>query len=327
MSKLPLSSLASHIGGEPVALLVGIGFDERSLVIAKALKDSKFTAIIGILNPVRSDFPVEIDGQEFTQTMGESSKLVGKNCRNVMETIDKLQTELKAVAGKDVRYLVDITSLSHELLVAMIGLFNNEGILSKSSLLYTTASEYSYNHTGSSMWLSRGVTDIRSILGFPGVMLPSRKLHLIIMAGFEVERAAEVILRYEPNRLTIASGGKDSSISTDHHKKNSEFTARLKAFIREQNTLTENLHQFEFSCVDPFKTSEEIIEYAKSFPGENIVICPLNTKLSTVGATLAALKMPEIQICYAQAAEYNIAGYARSGNEVKLVDFNEKDIY
>ena len=44
----------------------------------------------------------------------------------------------------------------------------------------------------------------------------------------------------------------------------------------------------------------------------------MNTKLSTLGAALAAVERPEIQLCYARAIEYNESGYSTPSNQVTI---------
>jgi hypothetical protein len=51
----------------------------------------------------------------------------------------------------------------------------------------------------------------------------ARALQLIVLVGFEVERAAEVITQYEPSSLSIGLGKKNQSISDGHHDNNKYF--------------------------------------------------------------------------------------------------------
>ncbi len=319
MTKLLIGELGNVLFGRQFALIGAIGFDSRCLSVMSNMGKAVPLRVLGVFNPSSGRDGRDELGQTFLNVSGPSAQLVGKNCRTVIETVDSLQAELRSPDISEGEFVIDITSFSHELLVALIGLLASEGKLKKTTLLYVGASEYSFNTPKGQMWLSRGVTEIRSVLGFPGLMLPSKKLHLIVMAGFEVERASEVILRYEPNRLTIAYGEKKSSVSDAHHESNKEFVDKIKCFLEDQQSVAQNIHHFEFSCVDPFCTANVLIEYVKSCADENIVICPINTKISTVGAVLAALKLPNVQICYAQPAEYNVDGYAKAGDFVTVI--------
>jgi hypothetical protein len=98
------------------------------------------------------------------------------------------------------------------------------------------------------------------------------------------------------------------------------FSRELRAYQRAEDSGATFVSEFEFSCVDPDLTRRQLLKHIEQFPGENVVICPLNTKLSTVGAVLAALDNPEIQICYSQPLEYNSAGYSSPGPDITLIE-------
>lgn len=320
MNKFPLSELNGKLQGKEFVLFLGLGFDQRSLCAVDNIETIVPKKIIGILNPPRAGTPQTNYRDAFNISAGENSEILGHDSTSLIDTIDTIQERLNQPDIKDLEIFVDITSLSHEVLVAFIGLLQSENLLKNTTLLYTEADEYSFNTTLEQKWLSRGVVEVRSVLGFPGTMLPSKKLHLIIMAGFEIERATEVINRYEPSRLTIAYGSKDHSVSEKHHLTNIGFAQNILDNFLENSAQMDDLHQLEFSCTDPFSTKSSLEIYINQFPNENIVICPLNTKVSTVGAALAALEMPNIQICYAQPAEYNVAGYASPGKNITLIN-------
>lgn len=319
MNKIPLSELNSRLSNKEFVLFLGLGFDQRSLCTVQNIDPSLPKKIIGLLNPPRIGTPQTNYGDAFTSSAGPNSEILGVDSSSLIETIDLIQERLDSPDIKGKEIIADITSLSHEMLVAFMGLLQSKSLLKGTTLLYTGADEYSFNTPNDQKWLSRGVVEVRSILGFPGTMLPSKKLHLIIMAGFETERATEVINRYEPSRLTIAYGAKDHSVSEEHHLTNLGFAQSILNSVLENSTPTLPPHKLEFSCTDPFFTKSSLESYISQFPNENIVICPLNTKISTVGAALAALEMPDIQICYAQPAEYNIGGYASPGEDITMI--------
>jgi hypothetical protein len=51
----------------------------------------------------------------------------------------------------------------------------------------------------------------------------------------------------------------------------------------------------------------------------NVIIAPLNTKLSTVGAGLYALRHKAIQICFPPVGEYNETTYSTPGPDAYVV--------
>lgn len=323
MNKITLDSLTDYFDADEQILVVGLGFDQRCLSILNHFPLSKTSTIIGVSNANWKAYNTKATSDFLTIT-GKKGILVGQDTTHILdlgETLFKSMAE--AIEKTSSRILIDITSFSHELLSVLIAIIEGLNAINRVTLLYVGAKEYSFNTESGDVWLSRGVRQIRSVLGFPGAMLPSKKLHLILLAGFEVERAAEVILQYEPASLSIGLGKKELSVSTEHHEKNKIFFDKLVDFIENQESFSECAHHFEFSCLDPKQTKDMILEHIDSLnlmDSKNIVICPLNTKLSTVGATLAAIERPSIQICYAEPLEYNIDGYASPGHEVSIIE-------
>lgn len=322
MHKVPLEQLHAEFKNFSGALLIGLGFDQRCLAVLSNFPRDRVSEIIGVSNARWGD---QNQGNiaEFRKLAGSGCAVVGQGATNVIEVADQLSKRIVSVlAQSTAKLLIDVTSLSHELLVLLLGMLHELGGLDRTVLIYVGAAAYSTNTEPNAMWLSRGVKDVRSVLGFPGTMLPSRKLHLIILTGFEVERASEVILRYEPSSMSIGLGAKGQSISDLHHSKNREFFNGITAFATSQDYGTDEVFQFSFSCISPTETRDQLVAHINELGGfsqKNLVVCPLNTKLSTVGVVLAAIEHPEIQICYAEPEEYNTDGYASPGSEATIV--------
>jgi hypothetical protein len=327
MPKIPLDQLINEFAGCRGVLLVGLGFDQRCLAVLSSFPRNDLLEVIGVSNAGwMSQGRHNIE--KFRALTNPECAVVGQDAKGVIDVADELSRRLGPfVADPSIELLIDITSLSHELLVLVLGMLNQLGGLNRTTLLYVGAAAYSTNTEPGEMWLSRGVKDVRSVLGFPGNMLPSRRLHLTILTGFEVERAAEVILRYEPSSLSIGLGAKGQSVSEAHHNKNQEFFDRIAAFASSQDYGTDDVARFSFSCISPTETRDQLIEHISSLEGfkqRNLVVCPLNTKLSTVGVVLAAIEYPDIQICYAEPEQYNTEGYSSPGTDVTIVKLHRE---
>lgn len=316
--QIHINSLAQEIGAHPFRVLLGLGFDQRSRWVLNALLVAKPIEIIGILN-VGWDVVNSSSYRYFQGIARENAKVVGENCQSVLELADAISMIVQTFDQR-VRTIVDITSMSHELLSVLIAILRSKSKLEHTVLCYTGADRYSFNTPADEMWLSRGVSSIRSILGFGGEQLPSKKLHLVIPVGFEVERAMEVIATYEPAVLSLGIGRREESVSLAHHDANLNFFTRLESFVRGQENTCEKVSQFEFSCIDPFVAKADLFEHLEKFQDFNTVICPLNTKISTVGIALLCLEQPAFQLCYAQPLEYNTDGYATPSDVIRVID-------
>lgn len=326
MSKISLKKLDESLEDREYILILGIGFDSRCLEAVKSISLQKLSRVIGVCTPSWGSLS---DGniKHFKMLLGSKGEIIGSPSDNIMKVTDRVARHFEVLTKEGVNFIIDVTAFSHELLSILLGIMNFYEILDSATFLYVGASEYSFN-TGkehAAIWLSRGVGKIRSVLGFPGMMLPSKKLHLILLAGFETERASILIDAYEPAYLSIGTGRKNQSVKEEHYDTNQYFVDSLNDFVRTQELYNEKIQHFEFSCVDPCQTKQDLIDHIESFADKddrNFVVCPLNTKLSTVGVTLAALERPNIQICYAEPLEYNAEGYAKAGDEVTIVRLN-----
>lgn len=317
--RIPISEVAERLGPSPFRFVLGLGFDLRSTEILKKLINHVNLKKTVAISNVGWDASNRNAVDYFHFHKKAEDQFVGSQCTNILQLADELAREVRGFST-DIRTVIDITSMSHELLAIFIALLSAYGKLSGAVLCYTGAKQYSFNTSETDIWLSKGVKTIRSVLGFPGEQLPSRPLHLVIPVGFEVQRAIEVISAYEPAFLSLGEGRREASVSVAHFESNNRFFKQLKSFVDDQKMYNETLSTFSFSCIDPIETKNDIKTHLSKFSGLNTVICPLNTKISTVGIALLCLEEPAIQICYSQPVEYNVDGYASAGDSVTMID-------
>jgi len=159
-------------------------------------------------------------------------------------------------------------------------------------------------------------------LGFPGEFLPSKKLHLIVLVGFEHERAKAVIERFEPTVLTLGIGEVSQSVSAGHYATNQKFFDEVKRFVDMRTSVYSAIETFQFSGIDPILTRDIVLSQVDRISGCNTVICPMNTKISTLGVGLAAIKNRSLQVCYSRAITYNEIGYSTPSQQVTLFRIN-----
>lgn len=190
--------------------------------------------------------------------------------------------------------LIDISTFTREILLIFIRfLIHYYKINISVTICYSPSADYPD-------WLSRGVKQIRSILGFSGDYSPLKKDFLIVLVGFEWERSQVVIDNYEPSKLYIGKADLSDSISEELGAINDKHYTKLI----QRNSLAE---AFEFSCIDIRKTKYIISDIAQKYQDDfNIIVAPMSNKISTLGVAYAALENPNIQICYASTNQYNI---------------------
>ena len=242
---------------------------------------------------------------------------------NPLQNIDYLSTQLNTYSsnGKhNLNILVDITTFTREMIFIFMYFFKNVPPINNSSVkfIYNPAKEYSFDKSiKSEKWLSRGVQDIRSVLGYSGSFVPNKKLALILLVGFERERAKKIIDTFEPSIVYLGYASENGAISKELQEIN------LMSFEQLVSILSIEINKFEFSCKNPIETKMVINNIIKSLKKDyNIVIAGLNNKISSFGVALAALENPEIQICYPTANQYNVDYYSISRDEFYLLDVN-----
>ena len=219
---------------------------------------------------------------------------------------------------KPQRFLVDITTFTRESLLMLVRCLKWTAKKDDTiEFIYAHAKEYSVGDDQKDKWLSKGIREVRSVLGFPGDLLPSQRSHLIILVGFETERALSLIRECEPAAISLGLPD-GSELGTRPHQDANVYTIqRLKSILG-------HVDEFSFKAYDAEETRAVLRSQVHKKSAHNTIIAPMNTKISTLGAALLALDDPSIQLCYAQANIYNYKRYSTPDDNyylVKLVGF------
>lgn len=315
LKPIKLSDLNSKLGDGFDLFICSSSYEDRCLSVIENIDLEKISKTLVIGNKNLSSL-IERNGIIIRNKLKNKYSEVDTDTTNPLLTADNIKSSLEeALSEKPQRLLIDITTLTREALLILLKLIryfqkNWESVY----FVYTSASNYSINEPDpKDKWLSKGIGEIRSVLGYPGEILPSKPVHLIVLVGFEPDRAASLIDKYEPTIASLGYGEKESVTDKKHFPINRRFYDQ----IRQIYSGTEN---FVFHCDDPYKTKIVIDEQIAKFPGYNVVIAPMNTKISTLGVALAAFDNEDIQVCYAQPNLYNYDGYSIPGDNCYLFE-------
>lgn len=214
------------------------------------------------------------------------------------------------------RVVIDVSCFTREALAMLIVVLKH--VLSHGieiRMLYTQAADYPRDEgpATSVQWFSRGISEVRSILGYRGSVQLLAKTHLILLPGFETERAQAIVDTLEPDRLTVGRIPHGESIQPAF----AERALRMAQHI-ESCYPGRFMSYCEFSARDPFLTRDSV---SKVIDGsENTVIACLNTKIAMVGTCLAALQHPAVQLIYSQPLKYNIGVATAASDRVIMFD-------
>lgn len=310
---LKLSELASAIDRKFDVFICSASYEDRCRsipnVVAKNLKVGKALVCYNY----KSSPLVTANAKYLLEGFGDKGGSVLLDKASPLSTADHLQRALSHVeeGANGLSFLIDITTFTHEALLILLRLLQARIQRGSVVLGYASAKEYSIGLPPEQKWLSKGITDIRSVLGYPGDSLPSRKSHLIVLVGFEYDRAERLIDEYQPHVVSLGFGQLGTETAVAHRTVNRSVFSRLASKVTQHK-------EFEFSCTDVGAVERAVSAQALLFPDCNVVVAPMNTKLSTVGVAGAAFRNHEIQVCYASASQYNIEGYSEPGDDCIL---------
>ncbi|AZJ35257.1 hypothetical protein D6T69_06885 [Tenacibaculum singaporense] len=305
--------IIDHLGNIDL-FVCSSGFESRSSFLGSSLNSSK----------VKDSVVFHLD---------ETYAIANKNIELIKENLKSLRTIIypknESILTFDIFYnffldyvdedekvnvVIDITTFTKEVLliifkVVSLQKFADTFII---NLVYTPAESYPD-------WLTKGVREIRSVYGYSGLHYPSKELLLIILNGFENERTEEIINSFEPNGILLGRPTRIDSIndglSVISDEKYNYINSRYESLI---------LENFDFSCQDISKTKNLLSELVKKYSQDyNIVISPLNNKVSTLGVASLGIQNEDIQICYASANQYNINSYSKGCDYFLVFNFND----
>ena len=305
--RMPLAEAPGHLTSPPYIFICSSSFEDRCLSFPGIMDPSIVSQALVCQNEDLRDV-VGSNTERLLAMFGEKAVRVLLRTDNPLYGADNIHRALEQFTpGVARNYLIDATTFTHEGLLILLNLLHRNGKPMDAALIaYNPAKGYAD-------WLTKGIGEIRSVLGYPGTPRPSRKCHLIVLTGYEVERAGMLIDAYEPAVVSLGLGGAEESVSKGLYKRNVLFHRRLKEKLK-------NVNEFTFSCVDAYATKSAIERQIQEVKDFNVVLAPMNTKISSVGAAMAAFSDERIQLCYAQAQQYNHEWYSVPSDECILFD-------
>lgn len=319
MHKIELKNLESHLEKIDV-FICSASYEERCFSVANQLVEFDIQHKI-IFDVVDLENIIIRNAHKLAELLGKDTSIVNLSISNPADSLSSMDLALSNIFPESVadhepkNYLIDITTFTREGLLMLLKLLKIR-LKDKDRLLlcYSSAKEYSFNESDNDKkWLSKGVKSVRSILGYPGLLDPSKKNHLIILFGFERQRTKQLIDIFDYDDVTLAFGSKEASISYVHQELN-------ECRFEDLSRLYPNVNKLAISLIDPYDTKEQLLSYIEKFGDYNTVIAPMSNKISAIGAGLAATENQDIQLCYAPANLYNIDGYSLPGEDCYLFE-------
>lgn len=318
INRSKLENLIDFLGEKYDLLLCSSSFESRCLSVPEQVKGLEILRV-GIFHNVNYLNVVKANTSTLQSLFGDKSEIIELSTEDPIMTADNMVNFIDGSLNDEHgnRILVDITTFTHESLLILIKLLSLYRESNSITLLYSNADDYGVGGKLMQKWLSRGVGSIRTVLGYPGIVKSSKKVHLIIIVGYEYERALTIIEQIEPTSIALGYGKSGSETAN----KNKEANEKYMQIVRQAATSIADLEKFQIPSNDPIKASGEIIKQIDRVSDKNVIIVPMNNKLTTVGSALAAMERPMVQVCYARALAYNYFGYSQPGKDVYIFDF------
>jgi len=315
------SSLNNHVP-DNAAFLCFASFEERSKSIAMALDKSKNIGAYIYFDPMYTlaESPNAIS-EGFSQY-----EIKEASVHDPIKIADSFAKDVARLAEDKIKnIIIDITTFTHEALLILLKiLYSYRRCFEHLVCSYTGAGSYGGETIPPEQkWLSKGCKDVRNVLGYPGVLKPAAKTCLIVLAGFELERATRLIELIEPDKIVIGNGIEPTN--ANHSGTMSYFRSRFEEWKNEYRG--RNCETFDFSCKDILSTVESIRQLIEKNPDDNYILVPLNTKLTTVASALLALQKPQIQLCYSIPEIYNTNSYSTPGDKITVFDLNSIELF
>lgn len=292
-------------------------FEMRCLSFIQNFDINKFTSALVFYNKDCLEH-IKTNKESMRSILGEKGSFVDLLHSNPIYTADQIKNSLVDISKKQkvASILLDITTFTHESLLIVVRLLRLIFPNALVQCIYINAKEYSSNDEMKNKWLSKGIVEIRSVLGYAGDILPAQKTHLILIVGYEYERATGIINALEPNCISLGFGRSDNATT----QKDQDANEHYAWLVEQMATNYVDLDCFEVKCNDPFATSEAILKKLEVIKDKNVLIVPLNNKISTIGVAIASISDDNVQVCYAPALIYNYDNYSESGDTCYLFE-------
>jgi hypothetical protein len=250
---------------------------------------------------------------------GDKARVIGCEMDNPLVTVDALNEALTESAASTVGggvMCIDVSTFTHEWLLMSYRVLAERRLVARPvRFLYNRAADYAVGLPAREKWLSRGIREVRSVLGFPGLLVPTRPVHLVVLVGLEFERALALIDAYEPRCISIGCPApQDAADAVALAEASASNVSRVRDAFGAAR-------EFKFPVYDPAGTDKVLEEVTSGDRGQlNTIVAPMNTKLSTLGVAAFATRREDAQVCYAQPITYNYRMYSVPSPSLYVVD-------
>jgi hypothetical protein len=239
-------------------------------------------------------------------------EIFGLSFDNPIKIIKKIDDIVEKYLPQKLNVTMDITTFPrHELLTTLYYL-RHSSLLKRLRILYVTPKKYGN-------WLSRGYKRFMLLPFFQGPSTFHNKVALLVLTGFEKERAISLIDDLEPSAVFLAMA--EPGTAPQFQETSRQTVNRIKELRQIYNEI------FFISGNDPFKCRDSLIEIMdRCSPEYDFFVAPIGPKLTVLGLYLAYEKKPNFRIVYPFTQTYNIEHYSSGCRNVYEIILNNAQI-
>lgn len=285
----------------PFALISCLSFEDRSLVVAEAIASGGLCRWLVIVNEdIETDITaIREKAEAIASVAGVAIEYLPASKRNPLLLADAFGGLAAGVlADQATHWVADITTMTHEMLLILVAAADEIVAPWRDlHLIYNVAGAYSGDDTPEEKWISRGIHQVRSVIGYPGAWSPGEQTNLVALPGFDSERMRRMVEEIEPDQLIV---GIACPLDERHAWSEDKNRGIARHLLETRKGTT-----FDYRALDPLGAVDAVIEVLKDTTG-NVLLAPLNSKISTAAIGVLARLKPEWQICYAPAIIYNL---------------------
>lgn len=321
IEKVGQADIASKLPPKIDAFICASSFESRSLTIPLKIAAERISVAL-VLESDRILKEAAENTARLLAHFGDSATRVRTYPGSPIESAESMDKGVRKFLSDHPtceNVVLDVTTFTREGLLILLRLLQwRLPAHCRCTLAYNAALRYAgaKSEDPGKDWLTQGVSEVRSVLSYPGEMLPSRKTHLVVMVGFEFQRSCALVDSFEAHRLSLGCGSPATETGGGHYQENKrQFDALKDIYV--------NVDEFEFPTDSPNETAAAIRRQIDKYKNHNVVIAPMNNKLSTIGAALVAMGDNTIQLVYAEAMLYNYAHYSEPSDDCYVFDLPE----
>lgn len=308
--------------------ICALGFEDRCLSAVMKLENYKYKCNNAII------INYDVHQKENNKNKAKLERTLKKICKNIFyvlyNVIDPLNSEknfyniLKEIkpSGILINCSIDITSFSSASLIHILEMMSHvpNYKIDRLKILYTEAKIYyplkkdSNKKIPENIYLSSGIREVVVVPSLSGLVYPGYSTLLIIFLGFDPIRARGAIKFFQPSKKIGIIGVPPSS--------------KMKWRINEVRNRNINLFEksdelLKISTLDYRETIIKLTNlYNKFLSKSNFAICPLGSKMQTLGVFFFTKIHTEVKLIFPIPMQFHPSRYSKGFSNTWQVKFN-----